>query len=382
MSCHTIWSLKSRKSWHVAKLVNKLLFTAIRRQQLKFHLHPAADAGAITISLLESTIYMVISWRLYAGVKAYWFNWLRFQQHWRIWLRSWLTTRYAQFLLWLHLTYPDMTTSWSRSPLRRLRYSGDNVQTLHKLSKCSRWRQQSVIVCLWLNDCWNPQVRCAVHIISFTEVVGCILPSQLSQFVELHLLLPKPIHALLYRFIDCAYHPSGFVNLAQLSLPTHIIILIFPILPIIGTYKITQTVSNGNQHLLNRLLRLLGRQSCNFSMRYIVLLLLNRCLCVFTLLSCPNCFSFNIILNLFLLVFIAYEVCFSSFLCRKLLFVSHAVQGPKGSDSLCLEAALAFIRWLTSLGWPCCWFAVCASVKWRKVHFRTIDHCISRGPCC
>jgi len=35
LSCLTIWSLKSRKSWHRAKLVNTLLFTAIRRQKLQ-----------------------------------------------------------------------------------------------------------------------------------------------------------------------------------------------------------------------------------------------------------------------------------------------------------------------------------------------------------
>jgi len=50
------------------------------------HINSSADAGAITSSLSESDIYLVISWRLYAGVKAYWFNraywfnWLRFQQ--------------------------------------------------------------------------------------------------------------------------------------------------------------------------------------------------------------------------------------------------------------------------------------------------------------
>jgi hypothetical protein len=41
------------------------------------------------------------------------------------------------------------------------------------------------------------------------------------------------------------------------------------------------------------------------TIRHIVLLLLNRCLCVFNSLSCPSGFSLNIILNLFLFLFIA-----------------------------------------------------------------------------
>jgi hypothetical protein len=36
LSCRTNWSVKSRKSWHVAKLIYNLLFTTIRRQTLQF----------------------------------------------------------------------------------------------------------------------------------------------------------------------------------------------------------------------------------------------------------------------------------------------------------------------------------------------------------
>jgi hypothetical protein len=71
-----------------------------------------------------------------------------------------------------------MTTAWSKNPLRHLRYSGDNVKTLHMLSQCCRWRCQSVLNCLWLNDSWNPQFRGALLLISFTEVVSCILHQQ------------------------------------------------------------------------------------------------------------------------------------------------------------------------------------------------------------
>jgi len=73
---------------------------------------------------------------------------------------------------------------------------------------------------------------------------------------------------------------------------------------------------------------------------------------------------------------------FSLFLCRKLLFGSQAAQFPKGSDSVCLQAALAFIRLMTSLGWPLCRFTVSAHRKWRKVLFQSIDHCSLRGLCC
>jgi hypothetical protein len=126
--------------------------------------------------------------------------------------------------------------------------------------------------------------------------------------------------------------------------------LIFPILPIVGTCQITQNVSNRNQHLLKCLFGFSGRQSGYFSMRHIILLLLNRCVCVFNSLSFPSGFSVNIFLYRFLFLFIGSEVGFLSFLHCKLLFISQAGQYPKGSDSLCLHAILAFIRLMTSLG--------------------------------
>jgi hypothetical protein len=127
----------------------------------------------------------------------------------------------------------------------------------------------------------------------------------MSQLVELHLLLPKALHALLNRFGDYAHHPAGFVIIPQLALVSLFIILVFPILSIVGTCKMTQTVSDSNQHLLKRLFALSGRQSRDFSMRHIILLLINRCLCVFNSVSCPSGFSLNIILNPFLFLFIA-----------------------------------------------------------------------------
>jgi hypothetical protein len=155
-----------------------------------------------------------------------------------------------------------------------------------------------------LNDDWNPQFGCAVLLISFTEVVGCILPSRLCQFIKLHLLLPKALHALLDRFGDYAHHPAWFIIFAQLALLC-LLILIFPILSIVGTCKITQTVSDSSLHLLKSLFGFSGRQPRDFSMHHVVLLLLNRCHCVFNWLSCPSGLSLNIILNPFLFFYIA-----------------------------------------------------------------------------
>jgi len=248
---------------------------------------------------------MVIRWRLHAGVKAYWLNWLCFQQHWRIGLCSWLTTGYAGSKLWLHRTWPNMTTSWSRSPLPPLRYCGDNVITLHKPCRCCRWRCRSVLICLRLNEGHNHHFGGAVPLISYREVVGCILPSRLSQFVELHLPRLKPLYQLLDRFGDCTYHPAGFVIFAPLALLSLLIILFFPIILIVRTGKITQAVSDSSQHLLKCLFGLSGRHSRNYSTCHILLPLLNRRLCFFNSLSCPSGFPLNIILHPFLFLFIA-----------------------------------------------------------------------------
>jgi hypothetical protein len=73
----------------------------------------------------------------------------------------------------------------------------------------------------------------------------------------------------------------------------------------VRTCKITQAVSDGNQHLLKQLFGLSGHQSRDFSMHRIDLLLFNRCLCVIDSLSCPSSLSLNIIVNPFRFLFIA-----------------------------------------------------------------------------
>jgi len=154
--------------------------------------------------------------------------------------------------------------------------------------------------------------------------VGCMLPSRLCQLVKLHLLLSKSLHALLHRVGDCAHHPAGFVIFAQLALLCLFINLIFPILPMVGTCKFTQTVSDINRHLKKRFFALSGHLSRVFSCLCIFSLLPDRCHCIFNSLSCPSGFSLNIILDQFFFLFIAQEVHFSSFLGHKFLFGSHA----------------------------------------------------------
>jgi len=82
-----------------------------------------------------------------------------------------------------------MTTSWLRRPSRHLRYSPENSQTLNKISIWCQWRCRSVMIHLGLNDCFNPQFACHVHLISFMRGVVWTVLSRLSQFVELYLLL-------------------------------------------------------------------------------------------------------------------------------------------------------------------------------------------------
>jgi len=98
------------------------------------------------MSSSESEMYLVISWRLYARVKANWFIRLCFQQRWLIAFCGGLKTGYACVRLWLHWTKPNMTTSWPRSPLRHLRDSGDNFKAFYKLSKCCRCTSATTLV--------------------------------------------------------------------------------------------------------------------------------------------------------------------------------------------------------------------------------------------
>ena len=137
-----------------------------------------------------------------------------------------------------------MTTSWSRNPFWHLRYSENNVKTLHTHSKGGQGRSRWSIIRSQFSDRRNRQFGYARLLISSAELVSSILPSQLRQFVKLHLLLLIPLHVLLYSFGDCAHDPARFVIFAELAILCLFIILMFHILPIVGTCKITQTVSD------------------------------------------------------------------------------------------------------------------------------------------
>ena len=157
---------------------------------------------------------------------------------------------------------------------------------------------------LQLNDSRNLHFGRAVLHISFTDLVSYILLSQLCQLVNLPLGRAMSHHALLYRFRHCAHHPARFIISAQLALLGVFVILIFHILPIVGTCKITKNVSDSYHDLLKSVFGFSVRQSRDFSMLGIFLLLLNHCLCVFNSVYCPNGFSLNIILNPFHILFI------------------------------------------------------------------------------
>jgi len=250
-------------------------------------------------------VYVDMLGRLYAAVEPDEFNRLRIMHECLIGLRSGRTTQYHRVRLWLPRTEPKITTSWSRSPLRHLGYSGDNVKTLDTLSRCCLCRCGCIIIWVQFNDCQYHQIGCAVLRISFPEVVSCVPPSRLCEFVKLHLLLPKPLNALLYRFGDCAHHPAGLIIFAQLALLCLFIILIFPILPMVRTSNMTQTVSSSNYHLLKSLFGISVRQSRISRFPCFFLQLPNRCVCLFNLLSCPSSFSHNIILDRFFFPLIA-----------------------------------------------------------------------------
>jgi len=254
--------------------------------------------------------------------------------------------------------------------------------TPHKLSKWCGSRCSCIIIRLQFNNCRNHWFRCHLLLISFMWVVGCVPPSQLCQFVKLRPLLPKPRHPLLYRDGDSAHHPAGFVIFAQLALLCLFFILIFPILPNVGTCKIAQTVSDCHHHLLSHLFRHSGCQFRIFSCRCVFLLLPDRCLCIFNTVSCHSGLSLHMILDPLHFLVIAYDVHFWSFLRLKLLSGSQAMQCPNGSNSFCFQATLAFIRLMTSSCGPLCRFAVYTHRKWWKDPFRSIDHCSLCWLCC
>jgi len=201
--------------------------------------------------------------------------------------------------------YPVQSeTSSARHCLWHLRHSGDNFKTLYKFSICCRcWCHFTT----WLQliDWQNTLCGHAVHLITFMEDIRCVFPSWLRQFVELLLLPINPFHALLHRFRHYPHCPAGIVNFAQRTLLGLFIMLIFPILPIVGSCKISLTVDNSNHHLLNSRFLLSVCHSCIFILPCIILIFPTRCLWMFNSLSCHISHPIKIILDQFGILFIA-----------------------------------------------------------------------------
>jgi len=153
------------------------------------------------------------------------------------------------------------------------------------------------IIRLWCTNCRNTEFDRAILLMSFAEVVAHRTLFRISQSVQLHHVLPKPLHALLYHIGDGAHHPVGFLVIAQLAKLCIFIVVIFPILLNVRPCKLAQTVSDSNNHLMKLGFRGYGCQSLIVTYPQIVLLWLNRCFCSFNTLSCHSGFSFNIILE-------------------------------------------------------------------------------------
>jgi hypothetical protein len=231
------------------------------------------------------------------------------------------------------------------------------------------------VIRLQFNDSRNLQSSCAVLLISFTEVIGCVPSSRGCQILKLHRLLQKPLHAMQNCCSYCAHHQAGFVIFSPRTLLCLLIILIFPILPMFGTCNNTQTVSNNYPNLVKCFFGLSGRLSRVFSHLCNFLLSSNCCLCGFNSLSCHRGLTLIIILDSFLFLITASKLRFLSFLCHKLVFGSQAAQLPKDSKSFCLQGTLVLVGLMMSSCGTLRRFAIFASRKWRKVLFQSIDNC-------
>ena len=254
----------------------------------------------------------MLGWMLTGWVNAHGLNWRHNRLLWRICHHVGHETYYVIICLRFLRTLPHLTISPSRGHLRHLGLSGDDIKNLDKLATCCGWWCGCCHVCLRHHHCLNLQCTCRVLHVSSTEAVGCVPPSWLQQFVNHHLVLLNALHAVLYRFSDYAHHPARFIIFAQLAKLSIflIIILIFPILFMFGTWKIAHTVPISIQHLLQCCVRLCCCQSCLVNVPPVVLLLHDRCLCILNSLSCHCGVSIHIILDPFVIFFVALKVRF------------------------------------------------------------------------
>jgi len=126
--------------------------------------------------------------------------------------------RMSEGNIYVMQTYPHMTTPWVRCHMRHFQFSGDPIRSLKRIIKSFWHRWRYIIWRLRFNDSWNHLFNRHLSLIPLMEVFGRVSPAWLSQFVKLHLHLPKTLHAILYRFGDCAHHPPWCVILAKLAL--------------------------------------------------------------------------------------------------------------------------------------------------------------------
>jgi hypothetical protein len=115
------------------------------------------------------------------------------------------------------------------------------------------------------------------------------------------------LHAVPYCSGDCAHHPARFIVFAQLAKLCVFFIFRdkFPILLMIGTWKIAQSVSNSIQHLLECFFWFSCCWLLFLSIAHIMLHLHNRCLSVFNSHSCSSGHSIHIIFNRYLFLWFA-----------------------------------------------------------------------------
>jgi len=116
----------------------------------------------------------------------------------------------------------------------------------------------------------------------------------------------------------------------------------------VGTWKVTQTITNGIQHLLKCRFRLCHCQSPLFSIAHIFLLVLHCCLCIINSHSRSSGHSFHIVVYSSVLLLVASEVLFMSLPSHMLHFGSLAAPGSRSSDCVWLQPAITFICLLMS----------------------------------
>jgi len=205
--------------------------------------------------------------------------------------------------------------------------SEDDTKNLHKLSQCCWWWCGISRVCFGFDNYRNHQISRPVLHISLTESFRRVPVSWFRQSVNPHPLLQYTLHALLDHFGDCTHHPAGFniFTLQDQPCTFFIICLMFPILLIIRTWKIAQTVSSSIQCLCKCFFGHFSCRSNPFSIAHIFLPFHNRNPSVFNSLSCDSSLCMHMILGPFLGLFVVEIVRFSACLRWQLRFALSAV---------------------------------------------------------